>query len=52
MTAHSNSLLVRFMGLHRVKPHNGRQVRFLVMGNLFKTHLKVHQRFDLKVLFF
>jgi len=41
-------LLTRFMGLHRVKPHKGRQVRFLVMGNLFRGPLKIHQRFDLK----
>jgi len=34
--------------LHRVKPHKGRQVRFLVMGNLFNGALKIHQRFDLK----
>jgi 1-phosphatidylinositol-4-phosphate 5-kinase len=44
----NNSLLTRFMGLHRVKPHKGRQVRFLVMGNLFNGPLKIHQRFDLK----
>jgi len=48
MMKHDNSLLTRFLGLHRVKPHKGRQVRFLVMGNLFKTPLKIHQRFDLK----
>jgi len=34
--------------LHRVKPHKGRQVRFLVKGNLFRGPLKIHQRFDLK----
>jgi len=48
MTSHSDSLITRFMGLHRIKPHKGRQVRFLVMGNLFNSNLKVHQRFDLK----
>jgi 1-phosphatidylinositol-4-phosphate 5-kinase len=48
MMQHDNSLLTRFLGLHRVKPHKGRQVRFLVMGNLFKTSHKIHQRFDLK----
>lgn len=48
MTSHSDSLITRFMGLHRIKPHKGRQVRFVVMGNLFNSNLKVHQRFDLK----
>lgn len=48
MVKNDNSLLTRFMGLHRVKPHKGRQVRFLVMGNLFRGPLKIHQRFDLK----
>jgi len=48
MVRNDNSLLTRFMGLHRVKPHKGRQVRFLVMGNLFSGPLKIHQRFDLK----
>lgn len=43
-----NTLLPKFFGLHRVKPHKGRQVRFVVMGNIFATHKKVHERFDLK----
>lgn len=44
-----NTLLPKFFGLHRVKPHKGRQVRFVVMGNIFATHKKVHERYDLKV---
>jgi len=43
-----NTLLPKFFGLHRVKPHKGRQVRFVVMGNIFATHKKVHERYDLK----
>ena len=42
------TLLTKFFGLHRVKPHGGRNVRFVVMGNLFCTSLKIHRRFDLK----
>jgi len=40
--------LPKFFGLHRVKPHRGRQVRFVVMGNVFATNKKIHERFDLK----
>jgi polyphosphate kinase len=40
--------LPKFFGLHRVKPHKGFQVRFVVMGNVFATHKKIHQRYDLK----
>ena len=45
----TNTLLPRFFGLHRVKPKGGRQVRFVVMGNVFETQKKIHERFDLKV---
>ena len=43
-----NTLLPRFFGLYRVKPHHGSQVRFVVMSNLFSTNLLIHERFDLK----
>jgi len=43
-----NTLLPKFFGLHRVKPHKGRQVRFVVMSNVFQTRKKIHERFDLK----
>ncbi|KYQ93877.1 putative phosphatidylinositol phosphate kinase [Tieghemostelium lacteum] len=43
-----NTLLPKFFGLHRVCPKNGRQVRFLVMKNLFTTPKVITQRFDLK----
>uniref|UniRef100_M8CIE8 1-phosphatidylinositol-4-phosphate 5-kinase n=1 Tax=Aegilops tauschii TaxID=37682 RepID=M8CIE8_AEGTA len=32
----------------RVKPSSGRKFRFVVMGNMFYTELRVHRRFDLK----
>lgn len=43
-----NTLLPKFFGLHRVKPHRGRQVRFLVMNNIFQTRKTIHERYDLK----
>ncbi|GAM27709.1 hypothetical protein SAMD00019534_108850 [Acytostelium subglobosum LB1] len=48
MKRNPNSLLIRFFGLHRVKPANGRHVRFVVMKNLFYTPKVITQRFDLK----
>jgi 1-phosphatidylinositol-4-phosphate 5-kinase len=43
-----DTLLTRFFGLHRVKPHGGRNVRFVVMGNLLCTGHAIHRRYDLK----
>lgn len=43
-----HTLLPRFYGLCRVKPHKGEQVRFVVMANVFQTPKKVHERYDLK----
>jgi 1-phosphatidylinositol-4-phosphate 5-kinase len=40
--------LPRFYGLHRWKPEYGRNVRFVVMNNVFATNLAIHRRFDLK----
>lgn len=45
---YKETLLTKFFGLHRVKPHGGRNVRFVVMGNLFCTTAKIDRRFDLK----
>lgn len=43
-----HTLMVKFYGLHRVTPVRGRSVRFIVMGNLFQTDLKMHRKYDLK----
>jgi len=40
--------LPRFYGLHRWKPDYGRNVRFVVMNNVFATNMPIHRRFDLK----
>jgi 1-phosphatidylinositol-4-phosphate 5-kinase len=45
---HENTLITKFFGLHRIKPYGGRKVRFIVMGNMFCTELRIHRRFDLK----
>jgi hypothetical protein len=45
MKDYKNSLLCRFMGLHRLKPS---KMHLLVMANIFDTERVVHQRFDLK----
>jgi 1-phosphatidylinositol-4-phosphate 5-kinase len=43
-----NTLLPRFYGLHRVKPHKGQIVRLVVMANLFATGKTIDRRYDLK----
>lgn len=34
--------------MYRVKPTNGKNVRFVVMNNVFATNLQLHERYDLK----
>jgi len=41
-------MLTRFFGLHRVKPQGGRNVRFVVMGNILNTSHVLHRKYDLK----
>lgn len=45
-----DSLLTRFYGLYRIDTGvgAGKRVRFVVMGNIFRTDLSVHTRYDLK----
>lgn len=45
---HENTLITKFFGLHRIKLKGGRKVRFVVMGNMFYTELRIHRRYDLK----
>src|SRR3954469_22254169 len=43
-----HTLLTRFYGMHRVKPHKKKEVHFLIMGSVFYTSKFVHTVFDLK----
>jgi 1-phosphatidylinositol-4-phosphate 5-kinase len=43
-----NTLLNRFMGMHRVKPHKKKEVHFLIMGSVFYGTKFIHRTFDLK----
>lgn len=45
---YENTLVTKFFGLHRIKLAGGHKVRFVVMGNVFCTELRIHRRFDLK----
>ncbi|VVA93937.1 unnamed protein product [Arabis nemorensis] len=45
---HENTLITKFFGVHRLKLNWGKKVRFVVMGNMFCTELKIHRRYDLK----
>ncbi|KAG9141862.1 hypothetical protein Leryth_013983 [Lithospermum erythrorhizon] len=39
---------VKFFGLHQIALMHGKKVRFVVMGNMFCTELRIHRRYDLK----
>lgn len=43
-----HTLLTRYYGMHRIKPHKKREVHFLIMGSVFHTSKFVHTVFDLK----
>ncbi|KAG0467690.1 hypothetical protein HPP92_019270 [Vanilla planifolia] len=52
---HDNTLITKFFGLHRITIKCGHKVLnlmklfgFVVMGNMFCTELRIHQRYDLK----
>ncbi|XP_059296602.1 phosphatidylinositol 4-phosphate 5-kinase 9-like [Lycium ferocissimum] len=45
---HENTLITKFFGLHMINPAGGQKFRFVVMGNMFCTELRIHRRFDLK----
>ncbi|EPS61557.1 hypothetical protein M569_13238, partial [Genlisea aurea] len=45
---YENTLITKFFGLHRIKASSGQRFRFIVMGNMFCTELRIHRRFDLK----
>ncbi|CAL1352634.1 unnamed protein product [Linum trigynum] len=45
---HENTLITKFFGVHRITLRGGRKVRFVVMGNMFCTELRIHRRYDLK----
>jgi len=47
---HPHSLLAKFFGMHRVKPHRRDHIYFLIMGSVFysKEGLEIHEQYDLK----
>ncbi|CAJ1968863.1 unnamed protein product [Sphenostylis stenocarpa] len=46
--SYDNTLITKFFGLHRIIPSSGQKFRFVVMGNMFCTELRIHRRYDLK----
>ncbi|KAL8520964.1 hypothetical protein ACS0TY_011494 [Phlomoides rotata] len=46
--AYDNTLITKFFGVHRITLVHGRKVRFVVMGNMFFSELRIHRRYDLK----
>ena len=49
MMTNSDTLIIRFYGLHRVKARHLRKYHFVVMANIFAQALDIHDRYDLKV---
>ena len=45
---HPDTLLVRFYGIHRVSSLLGRNARFVVMGNVLPSEIRMHRKYDLK----
>ena len=43
-----HTLLTKFFGMHRVKPHKKKQRHFLIMSSVFYTDKYIHTVFDLK----
>nr|GEX79495.1 phosphatidylinositol 4-phosphate 5-kinase 8-like isoform X1 [Tanacetum cinerariifolium] len=48
VSAHENTLVTKFYGLHEISLRGGKKVQFVVMGNMFYTQLRIHRRYDLK----
>lgn len=45
---HENTLITKFFGVHRIEWKCGKKVRFVVMGNMLRSELRIHHRYDLK----
>ncbi|KAF8079798.1 hypothetical protein N665_1000s0003 [Sinapis alba] len=45
---HENTLTTNFFGVHRISLKWEKKVRFVVMGNMFCTELKIHRRYNHK----
>jgi len=47
---HPHSLLTKFFGMHRVKPHRREHIYFIIMGSVFYSQegLEIHEQYDLK----
>ena len=46
--ANPNTLITRFYGMYSIKPKGGKNVRFIIMNNVFDTTMYVSERYDLK----
>lgn len=48
MLRNPHSLLPRFFGMYKITMPEQKPLRLIVMNNLFKTPLKLHEKYDLK----
>ncbi len=44
VAGHANTLLTRFYGVHRVQHMNGSSTRFIVMGNVFPSDVRLQRK--------
>lgn len=45
-----STLIAHFYGMYAIKPKkSGKNVRFVVMNNVFDTHFPILEKYDLKV---
>lgn len=48
LSANPSSFIIRLYGLHSLKIQNDVEIFVVVMGNVFNTDKKIHERYDLK----
>eukprot|EP00027_Filamoeba_sp_ATCC50430_P004402 CAMPEP_0168550528 /NCGR_PEP_ID=MMETSP0413-20121227/5692_1 /TAXON_ID=136452 /ORGANISM="Filamoeba nolandi, Strain NC-AS-23-1" /LENGTH=524 /DNA_ID=CAMNT_0008581003 /DNA_START=524 /DNA_END=2098 /DNA_ORIENTATION=+ len=48
LSANPGSYIIRLYGLHSLKIQNNVEIFVVVMGNVFNTDKKIHERYDLK----
>eukprot|EP00027_Filamoeba_sp_ATCC50430_P002555 CAMPEP_0168562144 /NCGR_PEP_ID=MMETSP0413-20121227/11967_1 /TAXON_ID=136452 /ORGANISM="Filamoeba nolandi, Strain NC-AS-23-1" /LENGTH=615 /DNA_ID=CAMNT_0008593553 /DNA_START=407 /DNA_END=2254 /DNA_ORIENTATION=- len=48
LSTNPHSYLIRIYGLHSLKLQNDVEIFVVVMGNVFNTPVKIHERYDLK----
>eukprot|EP00762_Andalucia_godoyi_P006455 ANDGO_02910.mRNA.1 Phosphatidylinositol 4-phosphate 5-kinase 9 len=48
IVANKDTMLSRFYGMFRIKPHSGRKIRLIIMNNIFPADRPIVTKYDLK----